>query len=110
MSAAQYNIVVEQGGDFSVVFTLTGITLDSDFSARSQIRKTVDSEAVAAEFTCTIDTGGNTVTAKLENVKSSAMLAGDYVYDLELVDAGQTPSEITKLVKGKVTILREVTR
>ena len=71
MSAARYNLVIDQGSDFAINFTvkedgsaknLTG------YSARAQMRTSKTASSVAATFTCTISTPANgTVTMSLPN-------------------------------------------
>ena len=57
MSAARYNLVIDQGSDFAINFTvkedgsaknLTG------YSARAQMRTSKTAPQLAATFTCTI--------------------------------------------------------
>ena len=112
MSAARYNLVIDQGSDFAINFTvkedgsaknLTG------YSARAQMRTSKTASSVAATFTCTISTPANgTVTMSLPNATSSALTAGTYVYDLEIFTANN--STVTRLLQGSVDLTQEVTR
>ena len=63
MSAGKYDIKIDQGSDFSLQLTVQedGSVKDlTGFSARAQMRPTVDSSTLTATFTCTITnaTGG----------------------------------------------------
>jgi hypothetical protein len=112
MSAARYNLVIDQGSDFAINFTvkedgsaknLTG------YSARAQMRTSKTASSVAATFTCTISTPTNgTVTMSLPNGTSSALAAGTYVYDLEIFTANN--AIVTRLLQGSIDLTQEVTR
>lgn len=112
MSAARYNLVIDQGSDFAINFTvkedgsaknLTG------YSARAQMRTSKTASSVAATFTCTISTPSNgTITMSLPNSVSSPLAAGTYVYDLEIFTANN--ASVTRLIQGSVDLTQEVTR
>lgn len=112
MSAARYNLVIDQGSDFAVNFTVkdNGSAKDlTGYSARAQMRTTKSASSVAATFTCSIPTPTNgTVTMSLPNATSSAMAAGTYVYDLEIFTANDTV--VTRILQGTVDLDQEVTR
>ena len=112
MSAAHYNIEVDQGSDFSidgevkeddVVKNLTG------YSARAQAREAEEDSSAAFSFTCTIPTPSNgVVKMQLPAATSSSATAGQYVYDLEIYTASD--AAVSRLLKGTCTIDREITR
>jgi hypothetical protein len=113
MSAARYNLIIDQGTDFALEFIVkesgTAKNLSSGFSARAQIRPTKGHVGdPTKEFTCLVEDGNVTgkITAKLSNTQTSAIAAGRYYYDLELVDSGI----VTRLLEGTVTVTQEVTR
>ena len=92
MAAATYNIEVDQGSDYNieievkedgVVKNLTG------YSARAQARSAEESSSVAFSFTCTIPTPL-------------------YLYDLEVFTGSD--AAVSRLIKGTVTLDREITR
>ena len=119
MITAKLDIVIQQGakyykrlrwkGSDGVGIPLTG------FSARMQIRKTVDSADTLVSLTSPDDiileessvkgrieiTIGATVTESLPTTMA--------VYDLEIVEDAN-PDNVTRLVEGKVTISKQVTR
>ena len=112
MSAARYNLVIDQGSDFAISFTvkedgsaknLTG------YSARAQMRTSRNATSIAATFTCTIATPTDgTVVMSLANGVSSGLTAGTYVYDLEVFTANNV--SVTRLIQGSVDLTQEVTR
>lgn len=112
MSAARYNLVIDQGSDFAINFTVKdngSVKNLTGYSARAQMRTSKNATSVAATFTCNIATPTNgTVTMSLPNATSSAMSAGTYVYDLEIFTSGD--ASVTRLIQGTVDLTQEVTR
>ena len=112
MSAASYDLVIDQGSTFAIDLTIkeSGSAKDlTGYSARAQMRTTKTSSTVAATFTCTILNASNgTMKMELPATTSSAMEAGMFFYDLEIF----TPSDaiVKRLLEGKVTLNQEVTR
>ena len=112
MSAARYNLVIDQGSDFAINFTvkedgsaknLTG------YSARAQMRTSKTSSTVTATFNCSIpDPSTGVITTSLGHSVSSALTAGTYVYDLEIFTANN--ATVTRLLQGSVDLTQEVTR
>jgi hypothetical protein len=117
MPAAIVNLTIEQGADWSqplqwktgtpaVAVNLTGYT------ARMQVRRTAASTEKTVELTTengriTITAGTGTVALSLTAAVTAAIVAGVYVYDLELVSSGGI---VTRLVQGTFTVSAEVTR
>tara|TARA_R110000744_G_C19046804_1_gene527356 strand:+ start:69 stop:407 length:339 start_codon:yes stop_codon:yes gene_type:complete len=112
MSAARYNLVIDQGSDFAVEFALAenGSAKDlTSYSARAQMRTARTSPTAAATFTCSIPTPTNgKINMTLSNATSTAIAAGRYFYDLEIFTAGD--SSVTRLLQGEVNLTQEVTR
>ena len=57
MTAAVYNLVIDQGSDFAIDLLIKeiGVVKDlSGYSARAQMRPTRTSDTVAGTFTCTV--------------------------------------------------------
>ena len=112
MSAARYDLVIDQGSDFAIEFTVaeagTAKNL-SGYSARAQLRATKSSSSVSATFTCSIPTPTNgKITMTLPNGTSAALTAGRFFYDLEIFTANDTL--VNRLLFGEVTVTQEVTR
>ena len=122
MLAGIYNITCEQGSTFSRIITVeypdptdesTMLPFDfTDYTARMQIRRTIESSVAMIELTT--ENGGITITDE-ENGEltvymtdaETAALETSGVYDLEVInDSG----EVSKLIKGAFTLLPEVTR
>jgi hypothetical protein len=112
MSAARYDLVIDQGSDFSVEFTIkeAGVVKDlSGHSARAQLRPTKSSSILSGSFSCTIPTPANgKIVMSLGNSVSSAVTAGIFYYDLELYTSGD--AVVSRLLYGEVTVTQEVTR
>jgi hypothetical protein len=123
MIAGLYNFTVEQGATFSrlieieypdpndltvfLPFDLTG------YSASMQIRRTIDS--TTAQITMTSSNGRIEIqSASVSNglrlnllPEETALIETDGVYDLEIED---TSGVISRVLKGTVTLSRQVTR
>jgi len=110
MSAGTYNINIDQGSDFSLQLTVKedGSAKDlTGFSARAQMRPTVDSSTLTATFTCTITNASSGIlTMALANTVTDDIDVGQYAYDLELY----TGSTSQRLIQGTATVSGEVTR
>lgn len=110
MSAGNYNIKIDQGSDFSLQLTVqedgTAKNL-AGFSARAQLRPTIDSSTLTATFTCTItDSANGILTMALPYTTTENVGVGQYYYDLELY----TASTSQRLIQGAATVSGEVTR
>ena len=126
MIAGIYNITIEQGSTFVRLISIEQPDLDTDptgatfepfvltgYSARMQIRRTVESSTVMLSLTS--PSGGIIISPGTpENELSitisaavTAALTSSGVYDLEIVDAGGL---VSKVVRGTVTLIPEVTR
>lgn len=90
----------------------TPVSLAS-FTARLQIRATVDATTTLVSLTSssgiTLDDVNHTVTLTLTAADTAAYTWTTGVYDLELA-SGASPSVVTRLLEGSVTVLPEVTR
>lgn len=107
--AAKYNIIVDQGSDFSLGmnFKLNGAPRNlTGYSIRGDIKKTLTSTA-AASFTCQVinDALGEFVI-RLNSSVSTTMDPGLYLYDVEIYsDTG-----VTRVLEGTLTVRPEVTK
>jgi hypothetical protein len=104
------NLVIDQGATFSTDLYLTDEVgnpiILSGYIANSQIRKWYTSTNPAATFTTHIDIPSSYITLSLSANQTSNLVAGRYVYDVELND-GQT---ITRIAEGIITVTPRVTR
>ena len=113
MSAANHDLVIDQGSTFVIDLTIkeSGTLKNlTGFSARAQMRSSKSDSAVSASFTCSITAPPTSGVVKMElpATTSSAMTAGVYFYDLEIHTAND--ATVKRLIEGKVTINQEVTR
>jgi len=112
MTAARYDLVIDQGSDFAIEFTVaeSGVAKNlTGYSARAQLRPSKSSSTLSATFTCTIPTPANgKIHMVLLNGASSALTAGLFFYDLEIFTSGN--SVVSRLLYGEVTLTQEVTR
>jgi hypothetical protein len=119
MAAAVYDLYIEQGTTYKLrvklldangaVIPLTGYT------ARMQIRQSIASPTFLVELTnanagITINAAGGYLDLKITDTATKALtFTSPAVYDIELI--GPTPGfEVTRLLKGLVTLDPEVTR
>jgi len=117
MAASTYDIDLEQGSTYSTVFTYTdsnGAAVNlTGFTARMQVRSVYSVTGPAISLTTNggggIVLGGaaGTVTVTVSATVSASLVPKNYVYDIELVSSGGV---VTKLIRGKMKVLPEVTR
>ena len=76
-----------------------------------QVREAADSTAYLLSLTngsgITLGGTAGTIAVAITNAQSSAISAGSYAYDLELVAGAGT---ITRLLQGAFTVIGNVTR
>lgn len=108
--ATKANIVIDQGTTFSTVITLADENGDSinltGYSANSQIRKHYSSSN-SQSFSVSLGGAQGTVTLSLTSTQTSNLVAGRYVYDVEVTSSSNV---ISRIVEGIVTVTPEVTR
>jgi hypothetical protein len=112
MAAGKYNIVIEQGADFSLTFTIKddGVARDlTGWSARGQIRLRASSASTLAVFDCSIPSPtSGTVEVKLSNTITSALQPTVARYDVEIFTAGD--AQVERILQGTATIDPEITK
>ena len=109
--AAVSNLAIDQGTTFSVTITVTDDTGSArnltNYTARSQMRRsyyTASNTAFTANVSSPTD---GTISLDLTATQTSALKAGRYVYDVELVSNVAT---VERIVEGIVTIYPEATK
>jgi len=116
MTAGIYDITIEQGATFSLSATWkdsTGSAVNlTGYTARMQVRHFKDSTTTLANLTTenngiVLGAALGTITVTITATATAAMPALEAFYDLELQSAGGV---VTRLLQGKATISREVTR
>ena len=112
MTAARYDLVIDQGSDFAIEFTVneSGSAKNlTGYTARAQLRPTKSSSTLTATFTCGIPTPANgKISMSLTNGTTAGLAAGRFFYDLEIFTASDTL--VQRLLFGEVTVTQEVTR
>ena len=105
---AKINLVIDQGSTFTQVISLTGsddIAVNTDvYTARGQIRKHYLSNT-SVSLTTALANGD--LTLSLTSTQTANIVAGRYVYDVELIDSS---NNVTRLMEGIVTITPEVSK
>jgi hypothetical protein len=113
MAAGVYNILIEEGATFERDFTVEledESPVDySTYTGRMEIRKYW--EATSPMITLTTENGGITLGNGTVNIMIDATTTADLpssgVYDLEVIAPG---GRVDRLLQGKVTLSREITR
>jgi hypothetical protein len=113
MTAATYDLVIDQGSDFAIDLTITDAGTAKNltgYSGRAQIRSTHAASSTTASFTCSIVGAATDGILKMElsAATTTSMTPGRYVYDLEIHTASD--AIVKRLIEGSVTINPEVTR
>lgn len=114
MAAGIYDIIIDQGSDFSLEITVKDDANQpknlTSYSARSQMRGERSSEEIAASFTCSVDSDPATgkITMFLSNSVSKDIRPGSYYYDLEIFTAND--ENVTRILQGRARVTPEVTR
>lgn len=123
MSAATYNLFIDQGSDFAVdlVIKENGSAMDlTNYSGRGQLRSTHESTTITAYFKVTkTNPAGGALKVEIPNGNwtdsggtvrqgSKDIPAGQYVYDLEIFT--NADAVVKRIMQGTATINPEVTR
>ena len=112
MTAATYDLVVDQGSDFAIDLTITegGSAKNlTGYSGRAQLRTTHAASSATASFTVSVVNASNgTMKMEMQASTTSGITAGRYVYDMEIHTAND--ATVKRLIQGSVTINPEVTR
>jgi len=126
MSAATYNLFIDQGSDFAIdlVIKENGSGMDlTNYQGRGQLRSSHTSSTIAGYFKVTktdqvngiikveIPNGSwldTSVSPPVQRSGSTDISAGQYVYDLEIFTTAD--AVVKRLMQGTATINPEVTR
>lgn len=122
MTAARYDITIDQGSDFSLELIVKESGNPKNFSvangntwgARAKFRKTLeDTTSYNLGAAVTQDDTGKLVLTHAFSDNTDAP-AGTYLYDVEIFQhtTGDTSAvhQVTRLLSGNLTLRREVTR
>lgn len=104
------NLLIDQGSTFESTIDLTddeGNLVDlTNYTAAGQIRKHYTSSN-AVNFSVTLGGANGTITIGLSANATANLVAGRYVYDVELIDVS---GDVSRLFEGIVTVTPQVTR
>ena len=107
------NLVIDQGTTYSLTITVSdynGNAIDLDgYTLRSQLRKSYGATSYTS-FTVTAaeDTTTGELTISLSASQTSALKAGRYVYDVEIVAPVTEDSTVTRVLEGIITVSPQV--
>ena len=112
MSAGTYNLVIDQGSDFALdlIVKQGGSPLNlTNYTGRAQLRTSVSASSASASFVITkTNAAEGALKMELSASTTSAIAAGQYVYDLEIYTSGD--AAVKRILQGEVTLTPEVTR
>ena len=112
MAAGKYNIIIDQGSDYTLGLTLvtSGIANDlTGYFVRGQIRVKKTSASITATFVAMIaDASLGTIAISLTNATTKALSPGLYYYDIEIYKAAD--ALVIQILQGTATVRAEVTR
>ena len=113
MPAGKYDIIIDQGSDFSVAITLSeaGVARDiSDWLGRAKIKKSL-TDSSSTDFNVSMSNAASgIIVMSLAHSVSRDMSAGFYIYDLEIYKGtAGSESEVTRVIEGRITLKGEVT-
>lgn len=113
MSTGKYNITANQGETFKLDFTISTDSVAWDlttYSARMQVRTSAGASDTLLSLTSDSEislTALGQVSIVVDADTMANVIAGRFVYDLEVESAG---GEVTRILEGKFTVRAEVTR
>jgi hypothetical protein len=113
ISPGKYNITAYQGATYDIRLTWsiggTAVNL-TNYTAAMQVREAADSETAVLSLTngsgITLGGTAGTIDINVAYQTMGSVVAGQYVYDLEL----NSGSQVTRLVQGLFTVQAEVTQ
>ena len=108
--ATKINLIVDQGATFETTLNLTDDNDDAvdltGYTGAGQIRKHFTSSN-ATSFVVTLGGANGTLTIGLTANTTANLVAGRYVYDIEVTD---NTGIVSRLFEGIVTVTPQVTR
>jgi len=117
MTAARYDLTIDQGSNFSVQLAVKESNAAKDlvgFFARAQLRSTKETASAIASFEATVaNASDGLINFTLPYETSANVPAGVYFYDLELYEAASAAAsavQVSRLLHGTAHVRREVTR
>lgn len=111
MAAGYQELFLEKGSDFTTTITLADVNGDAynltNFTAKSQVRKSYYSTSTTAEFKILINTPTTgVINMSLTSANTANIAPGRYVYDVVIKDSANT---VTRVLEGIVNVTPQVT-
>lgn len=111
MAAGYQELFIEQGSDYVTTITLddvNGVPFDlTNYTGKSQMRKSYYSANATAEFTITIqDPESGSISISLDSANTANISAGRYLYDVVIKNNDEVK---TRVLEGIVNVLPQVT-
>lgn len=120
MAAGAYDITIEQGATFTLNLSYKDsagdvVDLSSGYSSRMKIKEAADGTLIASTesgdspkntITIALAATGNNIVVSMTSANTAALDFKTAVYDLELTSGANT---VDRIIKGKVTLDKEVT-
>ncbi len=107
MSAGYLELFIEQGEYFSANVTLdttNGSFYDlTNYTAKSQIRKSYWSESISAEFNTSVEGDSGIIKISLDSNTTQTLTSSRYVYDIFIVDTNNSNMK-TKVLEGLIFV------
>ena len=116
ITPGQHNFTLYQGTTLRKKFTwldANGVAMDlTGYTGRCQLRTSIQDTVAAIDMTTLnggvlIDGLQGTITLYATDVQTAALDKDTYVYDLEIIDPS---TDVSRLVYGTITVVKEVTR
>lgn len=108
--ATKTNLTIDQGATFSSIITITdedGDIVDlTGYTGASQLRKHYTSSNSTA-FSVSITANTGEVSLSLSANQTSNLVAGRYVYDVEITNSSNV---VSRVLEGIITVTPNVTR
>ena len=111
MASPKYDIIIDEGADYAISFTVKDDNDDpmdfTDFTGRMHLKNKIDGN-ITLDYSPYISIVGNLGLVNIIVPASATINAGfiNGVYDVELESSS---GNITKIVRGNVEFIREVT-
>jgi hypothetical protein len=117
MIPGKYNMVCPQGSTFNkqLTYSINGVNVNlTGYTARMQVREKHTSATAQLQLNTEnggISLGGSagTITVNISATATGALVAKNYVYDLELIYGGLSGT-ITRIIEGNFIVTPEVTK
>jgi hypothetical protein len=108
------NLVIDQGTTFSLTITVADVNSNeinlTGYTLRAQLRKSYGATSFTSFTVASPAPATGELIISLTDTQTSALKAGRYVYDVEIVAPVGEGSTVTRVLEGIITVTPEVTR